>query len=113
MSRKPCIPTYRLHKQSGQAVVILPDGFGGRRDILLGPHDSPESRQFYDRTIAEWMAKDRRLEPSANSKGLSLNELILADWKHAEACYGFEGSPRGDAYCNLAEGVALLISLVV
>ena len=38
MSRRFSVPSYRLHKQSGQAVVTLPDGLGGRRDVLLGPH---------------------------------------------------------------------------
>ncbi len=34
MPRRNTIPTYRLHKQSGQAVVTLPDGIGHRRDVL-------------------------------------------------------------------------------
>jgi hypothetical protein len=38
------VPSYRLHKQSGQAVVTLTDGIGGRHDVLLGPHGTPESR---------------------------------------------------------------------
>jgi integrase len=33
-------PSYRLHRQSGQAIVT----FNGR-DVLLGAHGSPESRQ--------------------------------------------------------------------
>jgi hypothetical protein len=36
MAKKP--PSYRLHRQSGQAIVTLPDGLGGRRDVLLGPY---------------------------------------------------------------------------
>lgn len=36
MSRpRKSVPSYRLHKQSGQAVVILSDTLGNRRDILL------------------------------------------------------------------------------
>ena len=38
------VPSYRRHKQSGQAVVALSDGFGGRRDVLLGTHGTLESR---------------------------------------------------------------------
>jgi hypothetical protein len=41
-------PSYRLHKQSGQAVVTLTDPSGRRRDVLLGRHDTPESRREYD-----------------------------------------------------------------
>jgi hypothetical protein len=44
MSRRPSVPSYRLHRQSGQAVVTLPDGLGGRRDVLPGRHGTPESR---------------------------------------------------------------------
>ena len=43
MARRLRLPSYRLHKQSGQAIVTLPDGLGGRQDILLGAFDSPES----------------------------------------------------------------------
>ena len=60
MSSKPRIPSYRRHKQSGQAVVTLPDGFGRRRDVLLGKYGSPESRQEYLRVLAQWEANGRR-----------------------------------------------------
>jgi hypothetical protein len=33
--------SYRLHRRSGQAVVTLTDGLGTRRDVLLGPYDTP------------------------------------------------------------------------
>lgn len=49
------IPTYRLHRQSGQAVVTL-----NRRDFTLGPYGTPESRQRYNRLIGQWLANDRR-----------------------------------------------------
>ena len=45
MSRRIHIPAYRLYKQSGQAVVTLPDGLGRRRDVLLGQYGTPESRK--------------------------------------------------------------------
>ena len=38
MSNEARVPTYRRHKRSGQAIVTLPDGFGTRRDILLGKY---------------------------------------------------------------------------
>jgi hypothetical protein len=45
MSRHPnFIPSYRLHKQSGQAIVTLRDTGGRRHDVLLGLYGSPESR---------------------------------------------------------------------
>jgi hypothetical protein len=86
MSRHRTIPTYRLHKQSGQAVVTLPDGLGGRRDVLLGKYDTPERRAEYARVIAEWEAGGRRLpQPVAKAADLTLNELTLAYWRWAES----------------------------
>jgi hypothetical protein len=55
------VPTYRRHKQSGQAVVTLTSGAGSRRDVLLGRHGTAASRQEYARVIAEWEANGRRL----------------------------------------------------
>src|SRR5262249_24564886 len=53
MSQHVRVPSYRLHKQSGQAVVTLSDGTGGRRDVLLGKYGSPKSRADYTRVVSE------------------------------------------------------------
>ena len=47
-------PSYRRHKQSGQAIVTL-----SGRDILLGKHGTKESRDAYNRITAEWLAGER------------------------------------------------------
>src|SRR5579871_746721 len=94
--RKGEPPTYRLHKQSGQAIVSLPDGIGGYRDVLLGKYGTAESRVEYARVIAEWEANGRRV-PQQTDRGLpspTINELILAYWKHAEQHYRHpDGTP--------------------
>jgi integrase len=92
MSRCQSVPTYRLHKQSGQAVVTLTDGLGTRRDVLLGKYDTGQSRAEYARVIGEWEASGRRL-PAAASEGLSVNELLLAYWQFAESYYRKNGEP--------------------
>jgi integrase len=85
-------PSYRLHKQSGQAIVTLTDGLGGRRDVLMGKYGTPESRAEYLRVIAEWEASGRRLtRPAAG--GLTVNELILAYWTYAGGYYRKSGKP--------------------
>src|SRR5262249_13187499 len=72
MSRHKTVPSYRLHKQSGQAVVTLPDGLGGRRDALLGKYGTAESRAEYLRALAEWEANGRRLlQPPAAARTAS------------------------------------------
>ena len=54
MPRRPSVPAYRLHKQSGQAVVTLRHPATGlRRDILLGRQGTPESQREYARVLAE------------------------------------------------------------
>ena len=49
MLRRNHKPTYRCHTQSGQAIVTLTDGSGGRKDFTLGTYDTPASRTEYDR----------------------------------------------------------------
>ena len=45
------VPSYRRHKQSGQAIVTV-NLDGTRRDYLLGPYGSAESKQEYERILA-------------------------------------------------------------
>lgn len=93
MIKSSRIPKYRKHRQSGQAIVTLPDGLGARRDFLLGQYGTAESRQEYARVIAEWEGNGRRLLQSANLGEATVNELILAYWKFAEEYYRKNGEP--------------------
>jgi integrase len=80
---------YRLHKQSGQAIVTLRDALGNRRDVLLGRYGSAESRAEYARVIGEWEANSQRL-PQAQvpaAADLRVSELLLAYWRWAEQHY--------------------------
>ena len=93
--RKPTqrTPSYCLHRASGQAVVRI-DG----KDYYLGKYDTPDSRAEYDRLIAEWLGNGRSLTTSSMAPGLSVNEIILAFWRHAEQHYRAEdGAPTGEA----------------
>lgn len=91
------IPSYRLHKPTGQAVVRL-----GGCDIYVGKHDTEASREKYRRVVAEWLssgshppARPAMVEvPSAKP---TVNELILVFWRHAEAYYRQpDGTPTGE-----------------
>jgi integrase len=98
--RKGEPPRYRLHKQSGQAVVSLPLGNGTYKDCLLGPYDTTESRREYARVIAEWEANGGVApRPSAASvSDLTIAEVILAYWQHVEGYYrDAKGSPTSEA----------------
>jgi integrase len=97
MSRRKHVPAYRLHKQSGQAIVTLPDGLGGRRDVLLGKYGTQESRKEYVRVLTEWESNGRRPPQSSSAPSITMNELILAYWRHARRYYGWVKEPtRGD-----------------
>jgi integrase len=94
-ARKPRVPGYRRHS-SGQARVTL-DG----KDHLLGAFGSADSKEAYRRLIAEWAERRGRFAPKAEGPApLSVNEVLLAYYKHAAAYYGFDADDRrGDGYC--------------
>jgi integrase len=79
--KESTLPAYRLHKQSGQAVVTL-----NGRDHLLGKHDSAASRAEYNRLLAEWIAADRRAPVKDGT--LTVSELLKAFKNHAQSYYG-------------------------
>src|SRR5687768_1589282 len=85
MPRRPNpVPTYRLHKQSGQAIVTLRLPGGRRRDVLLGLYDSPESKAEYERVLTELRAQPGAALPRPD---VTVNEVLLAFWRHAERHY--------------------------
>jgi integrase len=91
---RPRVPSYRLHKQSGQAVVTLPDGRGGRRDVLLGKYDTPESKAEYQRVLLQWEAAGRHLPGPEAAADLTVAELIERFWRWSEGYYRrADGSP--------------------
>jgi hypothetical protein len=92
MSRQPRIPSYRKHKQSGQAIVTLTDHMGGRRDVLLGKYNTAASRAEYARVIGEWEQTGRRLPtPAGTMPDITVNEVMLSYLRHAEAYYVKDG----------------------
>jgi hypothetical protein len=83
------IPSYRKKKVGNRkyGCVSLPDGFGGRRDVLLGAYGTKESKAKYARVIAEWEAADRRVPTAEPTNDITINELILAYLPHAQRHY--------------------------
>jgi integrase len=93
LNREKPVPSYRRHKQSGQAIVTLTDGLGQRKDVLLGPWKSKESREEYARVIAEWEVNGRCLSVSAVAE-LTVAELIDRFWPWATKHYRLpDGTP--------------------
>lgn len=92
--RKKSPPSYRLHRQSGQAVVTLRCTVSGkRRDVLLGEHDTAESWAEYSRVIAEWEAAGRVLDsapakPAKPGSRVTVAEVMLDWWEGVLKRYG-------------------------
>jgi integrase len=92
MRRRARVPSYRLHRPSGQAVVTL-----GGRDRYLGPHGSEESRAEYDRLLLEWLPTRGKLEPApAEVPSLTVAELLLSYWEFADGYYRKDGEPTSE-----------------
>ena len=72
--RQKRTPSYRRHRASNRAYVE----FDGHR-IYLGRYGSPESREEYDRLIAEWLSNGRKL-PVSYRRCLKLAFHISTPW---------------------------------
>lgn len=76
------LPTYRLHKASGQAVVTL-----GGRDFYLGSHGTPESRSKYQRVIREYVTAGFRMPREEERAALTIAHLCDGYLTFAEQEY--------------------------
>lgn len=88
------VPSYCLHKASGQAVVRV-----GGRDVYLGPFGSEESKNEYTRVLAECQV--RRKEQAAEAATLmetvdpsmTLSEVLMRYRDFAKEYYSKDGVP--------------------
>ena len=104
--KKNVIPSYLLHKKSGQARVRL-----NGREHLLGPYGSEQSRIRYGELVAKF-ASGVPIDPLAagsnrgpnrgtdsDDPGPSIAELIVAFLSHAETHYVKNGEPTSEQHC--------------
>jgi len=111
MSKRIKDPAYRLHKQSGQAVVTLPDGIGGRHDVYLGKHGTEASQAEYGRVLAEWRANGRTWRKAATTADMTVNELVLTYWEWVKTYYRHaDGTPTNEVD-NIRLGLRRLVEL--
>jgi hypothetical protein len=74
------VPSYRLHKQSGHAIVTV-----NGRDFLLGHYGTAQSKEKYDRLITQWIVGGRHI--ARHDDAISITEVIAAYWDHAQIYY--------------------------
>ncbi len=97
------VPSYRLHKPSGRAVVTLDD-----EDFYLGKHGTPESHSEYSRHIAEWTAGTLRKKSSGPVTIINLAAEFL---RHAKNHYvRKDGRPTGELE-NVRQAVRPLVAI--
>jgi hypothetical protein len=90
-------PPYPKKPHNGKARITVRTGDGRRKDLVLGPHGSPESLAEYRRVLAELEAHGgaypvKTTAPAAAD--LTVNELLLQYWHWAEEHYRDpEGNP--------------------
>jgi len=100
---QPCVPSYRHHRPSGQAVVTL-DG----RDLCLGDWKTKASRIGYKRLIGEWLS-DGRPRPSLNDKAdLRIWERVADCLAFAMCYYVDDGAPGKEYLCMKAAAQPLV-----
>jgi len=90
MARKPRVPSYRHHKATGRAVVTI-----NGRDHYLGPYNSPESRERYQRLIAEYLAGGGLTRRKPAGASYTVAELAAAYLEWARSWYVKGGRPTG------------------
>lgn len=76
------VPTYTRHKPSGQARARV-DG----RDVYLGPHGSPASREAYARLLADIQAGRVPTTGSSPPASLTVTQAVAAYFRHAREHY--------------------------
>ena len=107
MAGKMKIPQYCKHKTKGLAYVRLNGEF-----IYLGLYGSPESKAAYQRVVAEWLHRGRTPVTGKTSlQGLSINEVLLAFWRHAETYYVDQNGTPSRELENVLTGIKLLKDL--
>lgn len=92
------VPSYRLHKPSGQARTIIRG-----RHIYLGKFNSPESRQKYARLLAETSQPAESAEGHAGTtSSMWVSELLVKYLEYAEEYYTVEDKTNKEFPCMIA-----------
>ena len=96
---RPRVPKLCLHKGTGQARVLL-----AGKHVYLGKYGTPEADAKYRRVVAEFLRTGEVPEEAAAKSAAAppdpatrtVDEVILAYWKWAEAYYIKDGEPTSE-----------------
>lgn len=93
------IPSYRLHKPSGQAIVVLQG-----KMFYLGQYKSKASREKYNEIIADFLANGGKLPPTRSRNEITNQELAVRFLDWAKGYYVDESGKQTPTFlhCQLA-----------
>jgi integrase len=92
------VPSYRLHKPSGQAIVSLSD-----KIFYLVKYKSKASREKYNDLIAEYITNNRKLPPTRSLSDFPIEKLAFDYLDFSEKYYSNHGKPTDTfGHCKLA-----------
>jgi integrase len=99
MPQQSLLPSYRKHKQSGNAIVTFRLPGGRRKDYVLGCYGSNESKAEYARLLGEFEAGHGTLPgPSGPTGDITINELLVRYLRHCDQYYrSLDGTPTRQA----------------
>ena len=97
-------PKYRKHKASGQARVTI-----AGRTYYLGKWNSPDSKEAYNRLMAQWRANNCSFPQLAAEATVA--DIILAYWRHAELHYRNADGTTTDELFPLKSALSVLRKL--
>ena len=116
MSRKKVgggnVPSYLLHRPTGQAYCRVRQPDGSRKHVYLGPHNSPESRRRYREILADLDAVQAGAptpEPDTDND-TTIAELAARFLLWAEPYYRKDGKPTRELP-NFTSAAAPLLAL--
>ena len=89
MSPKLRLPTYSLHRASGQARVRI-DG----RELYLGPFDSPESHRRYRELVDAWLNRKK----SGARIEITVGQQAIFYLHHSESYYVKRGKQTSQVH---------------
>lgn len=103
-SRKKKVPSYGLHKPTGQARILV-----GGKSIYLGKHGSNESYEAYARWVAKLAIEPEpavalRLTSPDVLHELTINELLVRYLRYADGYYRWKGE-RTREYSSMVEAI--------
>src|SRR5262245_50650135 len=112
MPRHSKPPSYLLHRQSGQAMTVVRGPDGRRKQVLLGPYGSEESKIEYAKIVAERNASTARVTSQTPANPILTIDTVVAKFTdHAHLHYRHPDGTRTNEVNNYSQAFKRLTEL--